>query len=322
MAVAYAVPLERAWQRMVLLLFKPFRLAVWLVLGFAAFIGANWRGGFGFGGSSWRRGWDDPNPVLWVRNALDEPFWVGFFLAAGLVLLAIGLVLAWVFARGAFVFLDDVLRARIAIVEPWQRFARQGNSLFLWRLALGLLGLLLAGLLLLFWLPVIRVAWQGGEPGWPEIWPGLTATFAAVPVFLLFAVVQVLLDHFVVPVMWAHGLTTNDAWRRFLPVLRAHPGPFVVYVLILIGLGIATVAAVLAFGAVTCCCGFCLLAIPYVGSVITLPITVFLRALGPEFLSQFGDALPTLPPPMPAQDLPPPAYAVPPPPPPEPPPLP
>ena len=304
MDIGYAAPLERAWGRTTLLLFKPFRLAVWLVLGFAAFIGST-GGGFGFT-SGWRGGrdWDDTNPLLWLRHALQEPFWVAFFIATGIVLLVIGLVLAWVFARGAFIFLDDVLTARIAIVEPWGRFARQGNSLFLWRLGFGFVGLLLAGLVLLFWLPALQRAWDGTTLDPAVWWPGAMAVLLAIPVFLLLAFVRVLLDHFVVPIMWAHGLLANEAWRRFLPVLRAHPGPFLVYVLLLIGLAIAIVVATLVFGVFTCCCGLCVLAIPYVGSVVTLPVTVPLRALGPEFLAQFPGALPPLPPPSPAKELP------------------
>jgi hypothetical protein len=304
MAIGYAAPLERAWARMTLLLFRPFRLAVWLVLGFAAFIGATGGRGFGVSGKWPGRDWDDSNPAAWLRDALQEPFWVGFFVFAGVVLLVIGLVLAWVFARGAFVFLDDVLTARIAIAEPWRRFARQGNSLFLWRLALGLLGLALGTVVLLFWLPVLRTVWHGGTPATEAFWPGAMAVLLALPFVLILVVVQVLLDHFVVPVMWAHGLGTNDAWRRFLPALRGQPGPFVVYVLLLIGLAVAAFAAILAFGTMTCCCGFCLLTIPYVGSVLTLPITVTLRALGPEFLAQFPGVLPPLPPPSTAQELP------------------
>lgn len=306
MAIGYSAPLGRAWERMTLLLFKPFRPLVWLVLGFAAFLGAQRGGGLGFRGNSWRRrgmgwGWDDGRALDWLQGAVHEPFWIAIFVAGGVVLLAVGLVLAWVFSRGAFVFLDDVLTARIEIVEPWKRFARQGDSLFLWRLALGLLLAVVSGVVLVFWLPLLHTVWRGDSPGPADWGPGLVATLAAVPVFLGFAVVQVLLNQFVVPLMWAHGLRTNEAWRRFLPVLREHLGSFIVYVLLLIGLAIAALAAILFFGFATCCCGLCLLAIPYVGSVLTLPITTTLRALGPEFLAQIPDVLPPLPAPSPAR---------------------
>ena len=38
MGVSYIEPLQRAWARAERMLFKPFRLEMWLVLGFAAFL--------------------------------------------------------------------------------------------------------------------------------------------------------------------------------------------------------------------------------------------------------------------------------------------
>ena len=56
---------------------------------------------------------------------------------------------------------------------------------------------------------------------------------------------------------------------------------------LVIGLGAAAVVLFVA-GCATCCCGFLLMAIPYVGSVVLLPISAAYRAYGPEFLAQFG----------------------------------
>ncbi|HSA94906.1 MAG TPA: hypothetical protein VLJ16_02560, partial [Acidobacteriota bacterium] len=41
-------------------------------------------------------------------------------------------------------------------------------------------------------------------------------------------------------------------------------------------------------GLVTCCVGWFLLIIPYIGTVITLPFWYLLRAFSLEFLAQFG----------------------------------
>ena len=41
-------------------------------------------------------------------------------------------------------------------------------------------------------------------------------------------------------------------------------------------------------GLFTCCLGFTLLAIPYIGSVVTLPISYTFRTFSLEFLEQFG----------------------------------
>ena len=41
-------------------------------------------------------------------------------------------------------------------------------------------------------------------------------------------------------------------------------------------------------GVFTCCCGFLLVALPYIGSVVTLPIFYTFRAYSLEFFEQFG----------------------------------
>ena len=51
-----------------------------------------------------------------------------------------------------------------------------------------------------------------------------------------------------------------------------------------VGVGLAIFVA----GFATCCVGFVLLSIPYLGSVILLPVSFTYRAFGPEFLAQFG----------------------------------
>jgi hypothetical protein len=51
---------------------------------------------------------------------------------------------------------------------------------------------------------------------------------------------------------------------------------------------ILTVTAIVVAGFSTCCIGFLLMAIPYVSSVVLLPVDVLFRGLGPDFLAQFG----------------------------------
>jgi len=61
-------------------------------------------------------------------------------------------------------------------------------------------------------------------------------------------------------------------------------------------------AVVAAAGALTCCALFLVLAIPYVGTVVLLPVYVTARAFGPEFLAQFGPEFETWPAADPAPD--------------------
>jgi predicted PurR-regulated permease PerM len=90
--------------------------------------------------------------------------------------------------------------------------------------------------------------------------------------------------------MYRDRSTTSQAWRTFLPILRERLGAFVVYglflVVVYIGLLIALIPAII----LTCCVLGCLLLIPFIGAVVWLPVSYSIRAFGPEFLAQFGDA--------------------------------
>jgi hypothetical protein len=96
------------------------------------------------------------------------------------------------------------------------------------------------------------------------------------------------------------------AWREFFGLLSAHFGQFVVYILFQIVLNIAIGIIVLMAILVTCCILGCFLLLPFVGTVLLLPILIFKRAYPLYFLAQFGpqfDVFPN-PPPAPAQPLP------------------
>jgi hypothetical protein len=291
MNVSYLGPLQRAIERARSILFTPFRLETWLVLGFAAFL-ADWLSG-GWGQSGWGRKFKGgpflgPVPGPHLHFPLAGLVWGP--LLAGLILLAIvaGIVFLWLGSRGKFVLLEGVASGRAAIVEPWNRYAPLGNSLFLWKLGFAIVsGLVLIGLVL----GTIGGALLG--------WLGFRERVAMAPpivggivlvgfVGLLVAFVGLMLDDFVVPLMYRHGLRTNDAWRRFLPLLREHLGRFVLYALFVLVLFVAVGAVVTAVGFATCCVGFLLTLMPYVGQVVLLPLHVAYRGLGPEFLAQFG----------------------------------
>jgi hypothetical protein len=89
------------------------------------------------------------------------------------------------------------------------------------------------------------------------------------------------------------------AWKLFLNLFKKHPLPFIGYGIIVFLLMIVFVIAVIAAGLVTCCIGFLVLIIPYIGTVVTLPVWYALRAFSLEFLAQFGPEYDVLPRPAP-----------------------
>ena len=98
--------------------------------------------------------------------------------------------------------------------------------------------------------------------------------------------IRLALFDFVVPVMYLRGTGVMAAWREFRGLLAANPGSFILYVLfkIVIALAVGTIACVLT------CATCCLAALPYVGTVIMLPLIIFNREYSLYFLEQFGPA--------------------------------
>jgi len=84
--------------------------------------------------------------------------------------------------------------------------------------------------------------------------------------------------------------TTNciAGWREFLTLLSVNKARFALYILFQIVIALAIGAIILTAVFVTCCCAACILALPYIGTVLMLPVLVFKRAYSLLYLGQFG----------------------------------
>ena len=89
--------------------------------------------------------------------------------------------------------------------------------------------------------------------------------------------------------MYRDEISATEAWSRFFTLFKQNIFSFLVYGFIIFGLTIMVVIGVVFAVIFTCCIGGLLLVIPYISSVLLLPISYTYRALGLEFLSQFGD---------------------------------
>lgn len=206
-----------------------------------------------------------------------------------LVILIFSVILLWLSSRGKFMFLDNVVHNRALVREPWNQFQSAGNSLFWWRLFFGMIVLIsLVGII--------------GGAGYylfttfdpdtlSSTWIGVLVISCLVLFLLIFLMsyVAMLLEDFVIPMMYRNDLGVMDAWRSVLSLHNSHLGSFILYFLWKALLGLAAAIIVITAMLITCCIAACFLAIPYLGAVLLLPITVFYRAIGPEFLRQFGD---------------------------------
>ena len=296
--ISYTAPLRGAWQRMQAMLFRPFHIERWLVVGFAAFLANMFNSGGGL--FSWNKGFGSHHDTLpqvgdqlqglrdHVLTLLEKPL-VLLVIAIGLVVFGIMLlVFAWASARAQFVFLDNVATGRGEFVAPWRRYGRLGRSLFLWYAAFSFAWLLPIGVAAYPFGNALAGVLRG--EGWvsPPLAVMILGGAAAAVLVLLLTFVSFLMRQFVVPLMFRHGENATQAWARFGPLLSAHPGEFVAYALFVMVVWLGVAVAVLVAGVVTCCIGLALMLVPYVGTVLLLPIEITARAYGPTFLAQFG----------------------------------
>lgn len=302
MPIHYVIPLQHAWERMKTMLFRPFSLELWLVLGFTAWLARLWDNAGGGIGNGWRNKIDlHDGGQYFFRGDLhqwhagDFDWWGLGGLGAGIILMlilfgiAFAVLVAWLSSRGAFMFLDNVAQRRAKVTEPWREYAREADTLFLWRIAAQIVAGALALACVLPALFMIVPLSAGG------LWRGLGAfgtvmlALVGIGLGIAVAVVNLWTDQFVVPLMYKRRLNVLEGWRVFLPLVHAHFGPLFLFALFYLVLAIGVVLAAMVAGLVTCCVGWVVLVIPYVGTVILLPVYVTGRALGPEFLAQFGD---------------------------------
>jgi hypothetical protein len=123
-----------------------------------------------------------------------------------------------------FVFVESLRREAVTIRRYWSDHWRRGARLFGFRLVLGLLTLgLIGGIVVAVLSPIIF-----GDGGF-----SLGLLFAAIPVFVVVAVVSGLMDGFtttfVVPVMLAEERTVLSGWRRFWPTMTGQWKQYVAY---------------------------------------------------------------------------------------------
>lgn len=288
-------PTSRAMGRMASILFRPFDLGKWFFLGISAWLaqlmdGDSWSGNSG-GGEVLGEGSGDLAADLeemkgYVEENLDWLLPVVIIVTVlSVVLLLVGL---WVSSRGKFMFLDNVVHNRALVKQPWRDYKRVGNSLFLWRVGYTLIiTVITVGILAIAAVGVFQSLALGGlAPGWLGGFIGLGSGLFAF--LLVVGYIGVLLEDFVVPVMYRQDLKVTEAWRSVLAIHGACLGVFLLYMLWRLVLSLMAGLAVMVLVLLSCCVAAFLMLIPVIGAMLTLPITVFFRSLGPEFLRQIG----------------------------------
>lgn len=324
MGVSISDPITPAINRAKFICFQPFNIGKWFAMGFIAFLASLGEGGssnfrtpnFPGGGTAPRvpappvptvptvpsypgRTPNIPNfPRSSPTPAQSDPFqeiwnWAGTHvaeaIAIALLILIIGfalaLVIMWISARGKFMFIEAVANNTTEIKASWARYKELGNALFKFRVMLALIGLATAivagGIgLLLAWGDIQSKSFNGGA-----IAGILAAAALLIPISIALAIIGWCTEQFITVIMYATGQLVGPAWADFRQhLLPGNKGAFVLFFLMQIVFAIATGLLTLVIGCATCCIGF----LPYLSSVATLPLAVFLRSYSIYFMQQFG----------------------------------
>ena len=285
--ISVVEPVSRAVDWATQVLFRPFNFEKWLVLGFCAWLAL--LGENGGGTSNWSEGDEVPSVDNGVREASE---WVLAHLMLILTVVgvlfvlcfALWLILLWVSSRGKFMFLDGVVHDRAAVVEPWRRFRELANSLVVFRLIVGLLTL---GGVMAVLMTAAGLIWIGHEPGDPDVFPIAAVVLAILGiagVVIVFCLIRLAINDFLVPLMYLRNCRVTEAWRELRTLISSRPGVFLLYVLVRFLIAVVAVTVTM----LLCCLTCCLVLLPYVGTVILLPLRVFQRAYPLYFLGQFG----------------------------------
>ena len=277
-------PFSEAFELTKRILFQPFDLAKWMTIGFAAFLagladGTRFNPAFNLPDLSGRA--ESQNVELEaVRSQIDAWMVGGIIAIVVVVALAVMVLFMWLGSRGRFMFVDCIVHNRGAIEHPWREYRREGNSLFFWSLMISGIFLVLVALCAL---PIALPYLTGGEIG----------EFGAVTIIYIIAVVVffvlvggaiALITWFMVPVMYRQRCKALTAFMTVIRLILREPAPFILYVLF----GIVVLIGGSMLSCLVTCLTCCVALLPYIGTVILLPLYLFYYAWGLLFIRQFG----------------------------------
>lgn len=292
MQINYIEPLSKAWKRMLKSLFKPFDIKKWFVLGFTAFLAnlLDWEGG---SSDDTKTDHLDMGAILDLpQDAMDwiryNPEWTTLIIFGVLLIIGLVILLTWLSSRGKFMFLDNVVYDRALIKKPWEEFRHIAKSLFLWRLGFGIISALIIGSYFSYIYFEIYDMYEMYANDWEMIVAAIKMGIFLLFLMIIISYISLFLNDFVVPLMYKNNSIAWIGWSQFMALFNQNIVNFLLYGIFILFIYLIVFITVLIFGFMTCCIGFVFLIIPYIGSVILLPVSVTFRSLSLFFLEQFG----------------------------------
>lgn len=295
---------------MLAILFRPFAIGKWFALGLSAWLATMFNSaGFRFNAGGKVQKIDLPFRDIFLGDGSfvgrvcayfkigESIFWliVSGTIAFVLFVIAVSLLLLWISSRFKFIFIDNLANDRAEISQAWTKFKEPGNSAFRWLFAWGAAACLVT--LLIFTIaasvvyPLFIANLKTGNFHISRIDVLLLAFTGAAYVLaglvLLFG--MYFFNEFVLLIMYKRNMHARSAWREFLKLLGAAPLTFLKFFILQILVAIACFITVALFVIGTCCITLIPLAIPYIGTVLLLPVFVFQRLQAMELMAAFGE---------------------------------
>jgi hypothetical protein len=288
-------PIEQAISRVRQMLFSPFDLSKWFVIGFCAWLAMLGQGGgpnFNFQLPDRRHPFGPDGPEFSAaKEAIMSHLPEIIIFAAFIIPIAIiiGLILCWLRSRGQFMFVHCIAGNVAEVAVPWNKFSRHGNSLFVFKFLIAIISIPV------ILIPVAIGIFSGialSQTGFCVAGAAgiVTAALLMIVIIIVFALVAKFTDDFVVPIMFLQTSSVLAGWKTFLAILGTNKARITLYILfqIVISMVIGFIGLAICLVGLCLCCSCCLLFIPYIGTVILLPLFAFKRAYSLFYISQFG----------------------------------
>ena len=250
-------------------------------------------GGASGGTSGGASGGGDLDELWRISDTVIQ--WVKDHAVASIVLAAAGFlfmtaiwgVFLWLRSRGVFMVIDNLAFNRGQVVDPWRNTSKYGNSLFKFEFVVGLAVTVI----------MLLTTAAAGYVAWPDIvnhtvganmlWAFVILVMVLPLTLVNYGIMQMLLVDFIAPTMYLHDLRTVPAWGKwYREIFKGHFWKLTLFYLMYIVLGIAAAVVMMIATCLTCC----IAALPYLGTVILLPVFVFMRCYSLCFIEQFGES--------------------------------
>ena len=271
----------------------PFRFERWLTLGFVAFLDQCGRGGVGGTLPGGPPGGGIPSPGTGSGGLSDLGSWfhahlgviIAFAIGGLVVIMAVVALMLWIGSRATFVYIDNVATGRAEVSRPWSAHAERASSYFAWRFGLAAAFL---GAIAVMVAVAVGAALLIGRGGVAGAGLGAIVLIVLVPVFFLLllagGVFAMALRDFVAPLQMFTGTSCGPAVRILAGLVRTHPVPFLLYVLLKVVFEVAQGVLILCAACLTLCC----ILLPVVTQTALQPLFFFERAWSLFVLRQMG----------------------------------